>query len=252
MSFLKKLFGQKQTQEAVQEQPTAPVLQGEVPTAVKANYKVYPRIKNAEAHNLEVVYHEPLGGDLVLTFVQDIDDRIVYVLKSEAEQLMPLIEKWKDNIAEVPYELFTTDDWGDSICFNQPDDYSNEKVFDNHFIDAACTQLKTDKLIISISRRYRMQLTSYYNEFKDLELFFYKHFDTWSTTDLNDETITEYVLIAEKGKGVTDIVHMGFRIRVYTKDGKYLMNYSTYGDDVISDKIDFAEVIEKRKEAFYQ
>ncbi len=248
MSFLKKLFGGKD--KANTQKQEVPLMEGEIPTEEKLNYKVFPRIKNMEAHNLAVVYNEPLGGDLVLTFVQDINDRVVYVLKKEVDTLMPLIDKWKKNISEVPFEIFKTKDWGEAICFNEPGDYSNEKIFDINFINSVCDDLKTDKAIFSISRRHRMQITSYYNDFKDLELFFYKHFDTWTSSDLDDETISEYVLIGEKNKGITHIVHLGFRIRAYTKDGKYILSYSTYGDDVIGDKIDFAEIIEKRKEVF--
>ncbi len=246
MSFLKNLFGSKNNKK---ENNNA-VIQGEVPTEKKLGYKVYPRIKNQQVHSLEVIYNERLGGDLVLTFVQDIDDRIVYVLKKEVEVLRPLIDEWKNNIVEVPFEIFSNDHWGDKLFFNEAGDYSNEKIFDIHFVNHVCERLKTDKLIFSISRRHRMQMISYYEEFKELEMFFYKHFDTWSTSDLDDEHITEYVLIGEKDKGIVNIVHLGFRLKAYTKDGEYLLSYSTVEDDVIGNRIDFQEIIEKRKEAF--
>ncbi len=57
-------------------------------------------------------------------------------------------------------------------------------------------------------------------------------------------------MIGKKDKGIINIVHMGFRLRAYTKDGEYVLSYSTVEDDVIGDKIDFQEIIEKRKEVF--
>ncbi len=246
MSFFKKIFGSKPTNEETNKN----VMSGEVPTEKKMAYKVYPRIKNMDIHSLEVIYNEPLGGDLVLTFVQDIDDRIVYVLKKEIEALRPLIDEWKNNIVDIPFEIFNNDDWGNKLYFNEAGDYSNEKIFDIHFINHVCETLNTDKVIFSISRRHRMLMIDYHEEFKELEMFFFKHFDTWSTSDLNDEHITEYVLIGEKDKGIVNIVHMGFRLRAYTKDGEYVLSYSTVEDDVIGDKIDFQEIIEKRKKPF--
>ncbi len=246
MGLLNKIFGSKGNEV----ENKAPVMEGEVPTEKKLEYKVYPRIKSIHTHSLEVIYNEPLGGDLVLTFIQDIDDRIVYVLKKEVDELRRLIDEWKTNIAEVPFELFTSDSWGDVLHFNEPGDYSNEKIFDIGFINHACDKLDTDKLMISISRRHRMQLINYYEEHFELEMFFLKHFETWSSSSLNDEPITEYILVAEKDKGVTSIAHVGFRLNAYTKDGKYVLSYSTVGDDVIGDKVDFDRIIESRKEEF--
>ncbi len=233
------------------DEAATPVIASAVPIEEKLKHKIFPRIKNAAADNLAVVYNEPLGGDLVLTFVQDINNKILYVLKSEAEQLKPLIAQWQENIAKVPFEFFKSVKWGGLIVFNQPGDYSNEKIFDINFINQACRQLDTDKLIVSMSRRYRMHLTSYYNAFHDLEKFFYKHFDTWSADQLDNEEITEYVLVAEKDKGVTAIAHMGFRIKAYQKGDNFLLSYSANADGVIGDRIDFAEIIEKRKEPFF-
>lgn len=245
MNFLKNLFG-KRTEPIQEVKPIEP----EYSIEEKSKYKVYPRIKNVNSQNFDRIYHKPLGGDLTLIFVQDINDRFSYIQKSEAEQLMHLIDEWQNNIREVDYELFTTEEWKDLIYFNEPGDYSNEKIFDPNFINATCEKLNTDKVIISISRRHMLQVTNFYNDFKDNEMFFWRHFSVWRDSNLPDEVISEYVLIGEKDKGITDIALMGFRMNAYEKDGKYLLNYSVFddGDSPIGDKIDFAEIIEKRKQ----
>lgn len=245
MSFFKNLFGKK-TEPAQEVKPIAP----EYSIDEKLKYKVYPRIKNINSQNFQHIYHKPLGGDLTLIFVQDINDRFSYIQKSEAEQLMHLIDEWQNNIQEVESELFTTEELAGSIYFNEPGDYSNEKIFDPNFINYACEKLNTDKVIVSIARRHMLQVTNFYNDFKDNEMFFWRHFSAWRNSDLPDEVISEYVLIGEKDKGITDIVLMGFRMNAYEKDGKYVLSYSVFddGDSPIGDKIDFAEIIERRKE----
>jgi len=68
MSFLKNLFDSSKKEKKIAV---------ELPD--KKNFKVFPRVKNQEWKGLSTIYHIPMGGDLVLVFVQDIDDRIVYV-----------------------------------------------------------------------------------------------------------------------------------------------------------------------------
>ncbi|MDQ8005652.1 MAG: hypothetical protein REI64_12685 [Pedobacter sp.] len=246
MNFFKNLFGKKDG-----DLPE-PKLSDEHTIEEKFRYKVYPRIKNIDAQNYDIVYHLPLGGDLALTFVQDIDERITYVRKSEFEQLKHLIYEWRNNIAQVEFDLFTTETWNGIIFFNQPGDYSNEKIFDINFVNAACANLNTDKIIISISRRHRMQITNFYNDFIDGESFFWSHFSVWRNSSLTDEVITEYVLIAEREKGVCNIVNMGFRMNMYERDGKKLLSYAVFDDenDTKGDQINFQEIIERRKEKF--
>ena len=245
MNILKNLFGKKndKNQETKAVEP-------EYNIEEKLKHKVYPRIKNIESQNFDRVYHQPLGGDLTLTFVQDINDRITYIQKPESEQLKHLIDEWKNNIKEIEYNLFTSEEWNGLIYFNEPGDYSNEKIFDVNFINSACEKLNTDKVILSISRRHRMQITNYYNDFNDNENFFWSHFSVWRDSELSDEVITEYVLVGEKDKGVADIAHLGFRMNLYERDGNNILDYSVFddGDSPINDKIDFAEIIEKRKE----
>jgi len=245
MNIIKKLFGNKNN-----EKQKTKIDEPEYTIEEKLKHKVYPRIKNIESQNFDRVYHKPLGGDLTLTFVQDINDRLTYIQKTEVEQLKHLINEWENNIKEVEYDLFTTEEWNGLIYFNEPNDYSNEKIFDLEFVNSVCNTLNTDKVVFSISRRHRMQVTSYYNDFKDNESFFWKHFSIWRDSSLSDEVISEYVLVGEKGKGVTDIAHLGFRMNLYERDGQYLLSYSVFddGDSPIGDKIDFADIIEKRKE----
>mgnify|MGYP003575078070 CR=1 FL=1 len=220
MNFLKNLFGKK-TAPVQEVKPITP----EYSIEERLKYKVYPRIKNINSQNFQHIYNE---------------------------QLMHLIDEWQNNIKEVESELFTAEELDGFIYFNEPGDYSNEKIFDPNFINAACEKLNTDKVIISISRRHMLQVTSFYNDFKDNEMFFWRHFSAWRNSDLPDEVITEYVLIGEKDKGIADIVLMGFRMNAYEKDGKYVLSYSVFddGDSPIGDKIDFAEIIERRKEKF--
>ena len=90
MNIFKSLFGQKsdKNQEPKRVEP-------EYTIEEKLKHKVYPRIKNIESQNFDRVYHKPLGGDLTLTFVQDINDRLTYIQNQEAEQLKHLIDEWE-------------------------------------------------------------------------------------------------------------------------------------------------------------
>ena len=239
MSIIKRLFGSKDRQAVIPDPHKT--------TADKQAYAVYPRIRNADWKNLETVYYQPLGGDLVLTFVQDIDGRMEYITKEEAALLEPVIHNWKNNITAVPFSLFSTDDWDGKVLFNEPGDFSNEKIFDPAFLQNACEQLKTDKLVISISRRYRTMLTSFHETFALLERFFYSHFTTWRDTELGGDAITEYVLLANTVL-VTHIVPLGFRMNLYKKDGQKLLSYSTM--DEIGDTIDFQKIMECRSQVF--
>ncbi len=242
MSFFKKLFGSSENEKQQKSETELPD---------KKNFKIYPRIKNREWDALPITYHIPLGGDLVLVFIQDINERITYLMDDEIDspEIKQQIKQWKENINEVPFELFSSESWESRVYFNQPGDYSNEKVFDPAFIRKACELLKTDKLIISVSRRHRMQLTSYHEDFQLLERFFFNHFSVWRDSGLVDEVISEMVLIAEKDR-VTHIVPMGFRMNLYEKDGKKILDYSTTED--LGDKIDFQQIIEKNKIAVNQ
>ncbi len=168
MNFIKKLFSKKKVQNINKEKP--------ISIEEKLQHKVYPRIKNINSINTEFIYHEYLGGDLVLIFIQDINDEMSYVLKTEEVKLNENIKNWRNNIKEISFNLFTSDTWNGYVFFNESNDYSNEKIFDPLFIENACQKLNTDKIIISISRRYKMQVTDFYNEFEKLELFFYNHF----------------------------------------------------------------------------
>lgn len=184
--------------------------------------------------------------------MQDINDIITYILKSEAEQLKHLIDEWENNISHVEFDIFITEEWNGLIYFNEPADYSNEKIFDINFVNTVCDQLNTDKVIFSISRRYRMQMTSYYNNFTDHEKFFLNHFNVWKDSALPDEAISEYILIGEKNKGVMCIADLGFRMNLFNKDGQYLLSYSVFDseDSLVEDKKDFEEIMEKRREQF--
>ena len=236
MNILKRLFGtSSQEKSSGQEYPD------------KDTFKVYPRIKNCNWNALSQTYSIPLGGDLVLVFVQDIHDKIWYVTNEDMrdEAVRRQVLQWKANIKEVGFELFSPETWNNRVYFNQPGDYSNEKVFDPDFIKTACEFLKTDKLVISISRRHRMHITSYYEEYPHLEDFFYQHFSTWRNTDLEDEVLSEMVLVAEKDR-LTHVVPLGFRMDLFEKaDGTKVLNYSTMDD--WGDKIDFQQIIENRK-----
>lgn len=245
MNLFKSLFGKKNTAETVKSED-------EFPIEEKLKHKVFPRIKNIHSQNFDRIYHQPLGGDLTLTFVQDINDQIIYVQKPEVEHLKHLIDEWQNNIAQVEFDLFTTETWNGLIFFSEPGDYSNEKIFDPNFINTTCEKLNTDKIIISISRRHRMQVTNYRNDFEDGESFFYSHFSVWRNSELTDEVISEYVLIAEKNIGVIHIALMGFRMNMYEKEGRRLLSYSVFDDseNPIGDKIDFPAIIERRKEKF--
>jgi len=161
------------------------------------------------------------------------------------EEVKTQVNQWKNNIAAVDFELFSPESWHDRVYFNQPADFSNEKIFDPAFIAKACELLKTDKLIISIARRHRMQITNYYDDFQHLEDFFWSHFCIWrGENDLDDEVISEMVIVAEKNQ-ITHIVPLGFRMNMYEKDGQRLLNYSTMDD--FGDEIDFQQIIEKNK-----
>lgn len=243
MKLFKKIFGKNKQINSEQSVYTI---------EEKLQHKVYPRIKNTVSQNFDIVYHKPLGGDLTLTFIQDINDTIVYIQKSEVDQLKHLIDEWRNNISEVEYDLFTTEGWNGLIYFNEPGDYSNEKIFDLKFIDAVCDKLNTDKVIFSISRRHRMQVTNYYNDFKDNESFFWSHFQVWRDSELSDEVLTEYILVGEKNKGILNIAHLGFRMNMYEKEGQYLLSYSVYddGDNHFGENTNFSEIIERRKEKF--
>lgn len=247
MKLFKNLFGTKNNNTV---NPTK--IQAENSIEEKLQFKVFPRIKNLQSQNFDIVYHRPLGGDLTLTFVQDINDTITYVLKSEADQLKHLIDEWENNISQVGFDIFTTEEWNGLIYFNEPGDYSNEKIFDINFVNTVCDQLNTDRVIFSISRRHRMQMTNYYNGFKDNENFFLKHFNVWRDRELLDEVISEYILVGERNKGILHIADLGFRMNMYERDGEYLLSYSVLddGDNALGDKIDFEEIIEKRKEKF--
>ena len=80
--------------------------------------------------------------------------------------------------------------------------------------------------------------------FPNLENFFFSHFSIWRATNLDDEIITEMVLIAEKDC-ITHVVPLGFRMNMYEKDGKRVLDYSTMDD--LGDKIDFQQIIENKK-----
>lgn len=234
MGLLDKLFGTKKE------------VKPETENLDKRGFKVYPCIKSAQWPHLAMFYNVPLGGDLVLVFAQDINDRFHYLTKEEAEQreFQELLSCWRKNIQELSFDLFSPQSWNNRVFFNQPGDFSNEKIFNPNFIKKACELLNTDKVVISISRRHRMQITSFYAEFLLMEDFLFSHFSIWRNSDLDDEVITEMVLIAEKDR-ITHIVPLGFRMNLYEKDGQRLLNYSAM--DKIGDKIDFQEIMEKNK-----
>ncbi len=247
MKLFKNIFGLKKGKESSSyKNMEAPSIDE------KLKYDVYPRIKNIRSQHLDNIHHLKLGRDLVLTFVQDINDRFKYILNSETEDLKQLIDKWKENIAQVEYEFFSTDYWNDLVYFNEPGDFSNEKLFDPIFINAACEKLNTDKIFISISRRHRMQMVDYYADFGVLEEFFYSHFSVWHDTKLQDEVISESILVGEKNKGTQYISIMGFRMTLYENKGQKKLDYMFYDDqdEAIPKKIDFREIFEKRKENF--
>ena len=91
-----------------------------------------------------------------------------------------------------------------------------------------------------------MQITSYYEKFAQLEDFFFSHFSIWRSPDLDDEVISEMILIAEKDQ-ITHIVPLGFRMNLYEKDGKRALDYSTMDDLFTGDRIDFQQIIENKK-----
>jgi len=247
MKLFKNLFGNKNENivSKTKNQATYSIEE-------KLQFKVFPRIKNIHSQNLGTVYHRPLGGDLVLTFVQDINDAMTYVLSSEADQLKHLIDEWEQNISQIEFDIFTTEDWHEIVYFNEPGDYSNEKIFDINFVNTVCAQLKTDKVIFSISRRHRMQMISYYSTFKNHENFFLKHFDVWRDHELPDEIISEYILVGEQNRGIRYISDLGFRMNMYERNGEFLLSYSSFDDGAnpLGDKIDFEEILEKRKVKF--
>ena len=72
--------------------------------------------------------------------MQDINDTITNILKSEADQLKQLIDEWKYNISQVEFDIFTTEEWKGRIYFKEPGDYSNEKNFDINFVNTVCDQ----------------------------------------------------------------------------------------------------------------
>ncbi len=247
MKLFKNLFGNKNNSTLI---PTKN--QAAYSIEEKLQFKVFPRIKNVQSQNFDTVYHRPLGGDLTLTFVQDIKDIITYILKSEADQLKHLIDDWENNISQVGFDIFTTEEGNGLIYFNEPGDYSNEKIFDINFVNTVCDQLKTDKVIFSISRRHRMQMTNYHNDFKDHENFFLKHFNVWRDRTLPDEVISEYILVGERNKCILHIADLGFRMNMYERNGEFLLSYSVFDDrdNPLGGKTDFEEIIEKRKEKF--
>jgi len=105
MKLFKNLFGNKNRNivSKTKNQATYSIEE-------KLQFKVFPRIKNIHSQNLGTVYHRPLGGNLVLTFVQDINDAMTYVLSSEADQLKHLIDEWEQNISQIEFDIFTTED----------------------------------------------------------------------------------------------------------------------------------------------
>ncbi|RZJ41087.1 MAG: hypothetical protein EOO19_14765 [Chryseobacterium sp.] len=125
MKLFKNLFGKKNNSTLISTK-----FQAEYSIEEKLQCKVFPRIKNIHSQNFDLVYHRPLGGDLTLTFVQDINDTITYILKSEADQMKHIIDEWENNISQIGFDVFTTKEWNGLIYFNDPGDYSNEKIFD--------------------------------------------------------------------------------------------------------------------------
>lgn len=242
MSFFKKIFSGKDTSKY------APV--DETPVD-KSEFRVYPRLRSNQWKALDYIYHIPLAGDIVLCFIQDINDNMAYITKEEAENLTAQISKWKENIEKESFNIFSTDEWENVAVFNKPGDFSTEKIFDSIFIEDACKKLNADKLIFSVSRRYRTMATGFYQSFEEIERFLYKHFSTWRDEELGGDPITEMVLIAENNC-ITHIVPLGFRMNLYKKDDRVLLSYSTMNEIISEGKIDFKKIMEDNKIIFPQ
>lgn len=89
--------------------------------------------------------------------------------------------------------------------------------------------------------------TSYHEDFKMLENFFFTHQDAWKDNADGGELITEMVFVANKC-GILYALPPDFRINLYEKDGNYKILYSTTSDLLEQgEQINFQAMLDRNK-----
>ncbi|RAJ05485.1 hypothetical protein LX64_02643 [Chitinophaga skermanii] len=239
MGFLNKLFGK----------PGAPAIAVE-----KDKVPVYPMIKDARWPGLAHAAFIPFvqTGDtleLAIVFPQDAGDKFEYITQQDLqnEAIKVNFSQWQQNIDAYPFAIDWPEPLRRRIFVTPEEDHAAEKILSPAFLAEACKLLKTDKLLISAPRRRFLMMTSYYEEFKNLELFFYYHFNDFKDDTSGCEIITDMIFVAD-AQQVQYAAPLSFRMNLYEKDGQMTLSYSSM-EDLFDENgyINFQAIIEAKK-----
>ncbi len=218
MSFLKKLFGQK---EIAQDNKTDKK-DFEVITDPERNKKFEDDLHKIKSGQIDKVFpilkpgdwvgvkagalRQTLIGDkdspkLVVGFGYDAPNNFVFLNYSDYpdnDELGQMVEKAYENLHH--YEVTFSEVIPKKVLVFDGQDFCSEKILDVKFMKSLQDFLGGEKLVVSIPRRRCMMVTNSFEEDGIFEQFIKVHTDAWNNDSYGNPPIINSLFVVKNGE----------------------------------------------------